>query len=138
MVILTVLIFLLMLPNDLIAEDQMKSPDNKKNINYSVNRNPYPVSTTLFVWKNLMSFYASVISPVDGARSPSYPTGSAYGKIAITEHGFFLGVILTADRLIHESDLPLTPVINIYGQNRFYDPLEFNTFWWADSKSILR
>lgn len=82
----------------------------------------------------LISFFSRYISPVDGPRSPSYPTGSAYAKDAIQTHGFFLGIILTADRLIHESDTPLGPMIFLHKKMRFYDPVENNTFWWSESK----
>lgn len=83
----------------------------------------------------LISFFSNYISPADGPRSPSYPTGSAYGKMAVQKYGFFMGSILTADRLIHESDVPLGPIIILYQKRRFYDPLESNTFWWDSPKT---
>ncbi len=91
-------------------------------------------STAKLVGKGLIHFYSTVISPADGPRSPSYPTGSAYGKQAIEKHGIILGVILTADRLIHESDVHLGAVTEIYGVKRYYDPVENNTFWWDSKK----
>ncbi len=90
----------------------------------------YETSVVKFVWNGLIGFYSNVISPADGARSPSYPTGSAYGRQVIQTHGFFLGVILTADRLLHESGKPLGPTLKIFGKHRYYDPPENNTFWW--------
>ena len=56
----------------------------------------YETSSVKLVWVGLMNVYARVISPADGPRSPSYPTGSAYGKQAIRTYGFFLGVQLTS------------------------------------------
>jgi len=118
----------------LMAENKMKAPFVSKKQNSVSSRNYYVTDASQWVWGGLMSFYSDVISPADGARSPSYPTGSMYGRIAIKKYGFFLGIILTADRLLHESDLPLTPLISIYHKRRFYDPLEFNTFWWEDGR----
>lgn len=96
-------------------------------------RDVYETSTPKLIAKGAILFYSKLISPADGPRSPSYPTGSAYGLRAVNRYGFLTGVILTADRLIHESDLPLGPVINVYGTRRFYDPIQHNTFWWDES-----
>ena len=105
----------------------MRGPEKKNIPNSSIapsssNQNPIAL--------HLISFFSRYISPADGPRSPSYPTGSAYGKNVLKKHGFFLGIILTADRLIHESDAPLGPIIFHHGKKRFYDPVESNTFWW--------
>lgn len=70
-----------------------------------------------------------VISPADGPRSPSYPTGSAYGMQVLKEEGFFWGVLMIGDRLFHEADRPLGPLTEIYGKVRFYDPPKYNKYW---------
>ena len=127
-----VLSYLLSNVSVLTAENKMKAPFANKKQNSVSSHNYYVVDSSQWVWGAVMSFYSDIIGPADGARSPSYPTGSMYGRMAIKKHGFFLGIILTADRLLHESDLPLTPSISIYNKRRFYDPLEFNTFWWED------
>ena len=110
------------------AADKMKSPFTKK-------KKPpvyptYQTSTVKWFWQGAIRTFSTVISPVDGPRSPSYPTGSAYGRQAIEKHGFFVGVLLIGDRLFHESDRHLGPTIEVYGKTRFYDPVESNTFWW--------
>jgi len=69
------------------------------------------------------------ISPADGPRSPSYPTGSAYGAWVLQEEGFFWGVLMIGDRLFHEADLPLGPKVWIYGVERYYDPPLYNRYW---------
>jgi putative component of membrane protein insertase Oxa1/YidC/SpoIIIJ protein YidD len=46
----------------------------------------------------LRSFH-TVISPVDGARSAMYPTGSAYARQAFAKHGALLAFVLRAERL---------------------------------------
>ncbi len=78
-------------------------------------------------------FYRETISQVDGERCKMYPSCSAYSLEAIKKHGFFLGYVMTADRLIHESnemdDAPKIKLKN--GQERYYDPVEANDFWWS-------
>jgi hypothetical protein len=59
------------------------------------------------------------------------PTCSLYAKQAIETHGALLGVLLTADRLLHEADeIPVVPTVEIGGQTYYRDPLEANTYWW--------
>jgi putative membrane protein insertion efficiency factor len=80
-------------------------------------------------------FYQDVISPVIGADCPMHPSCSAYGIEAVRKHGFFVGVLMTADRLIHESDeISFGPVIETEGRLRVHDPVENNDFWWAEPK----
>jgi uncharacterized protein len=78
-------------------------------------------------------FYRETISQVDGERCKMYPSCSAYSLEAIKKHGFFLGYVMTADRLIHESnemdDAPKIKLRN--GKERYYDPVEANDFWWS-------
>lgn len=77
-------------------------------------------------------FFQKYISPVDGDRCPCYPTCSQYSVEAIRKHGFWMGMVMTFDRLIHESDeIRQAPMIKIYGSYRYYDPVENNDFWWG-------
>lgn len=76
-------------------------------------------------------FYQKYISPVDGERCPSYPTCSQYGLEAVRKHGALLGLVMTFDRLIHESDeVRSAPLIRVGDSVRCYDPVENNDFWW--------
>jgi len=78
-------------------------------------------------------FYQDVISPVIGADCPMHPSCSAYGIEAIEKHGLFIGILMTADRLIHESDeISLGPEIETEGRLKVHDPVENNDFWWSD------
>ena len=45
-------------------------------------------------------FYQKWISPVDGPRCNFSPTCSRFGYEAVHDHGPFLGVVMTADRLM--------------------------------------
>ena len=75
-------------------------------------------------------FFQKVISPTDGDRCAMFPSCSTYGAHAFKKHGFLLGTVMTASRLIHErGEMAIAPKIWINGAYRFYDPLENNDFW---------
>lgn len=114
-----------------LAFDKMRAPDvtKPKYIGYSSDH----TSVVKLVLTGGIRFYASVISPADGPRSPSYPTGTAYGIEAINTYGFFPGIILISDRLLHETDRNLGPSITLFGTERYFDPPAYNTYWWDPS-----
>ena len=86
--------------------------------------------------QGVLRVFQRYISPVDGDRCPSYPTCSQYGVEAIRKHGIWMGLVMTFDRLIHESDeVRQAPMIKIYGSYRYYDPVENNDFWWDKSSN---
>jgi hypothetical protein len=80
----------------------------------------------------LLSVYKKHISPVNGDGCPSYPSCSLYAEQAMKKHGFFVGWIMTVDRLIHEGkeETKVSPYINVDGENLILDPVENNDFWW--------
>jgi hypothetical protein len=81
-----------------------------------------------------LNFFQRVISPVDGARSNMYPTGSAYAREAIKKHGALLGLVLTTERLLHEGNEGISaPRIRKYGLWRIHDPVEANDWWWQNT-----
>ena len=95
---------------------------------------PPDVSLPAGVFDRLLRFFQQVISPVDGARSNMYPTGSAYARQVIKKHGALLGIMLTTERLMHEGNEGLvSPRIQKYGVWRIYDPVEANDWWWHGS-----
>ncbi|ETW94787.1 MAG: hypothetical protein ETSY1_33405 [Candidatus Entotheonella factor] len=88
------------------------------------------------VFDRLLRFYQQVISEVDGARSNMYPTGSDYARRVIKKHGVALGIVLTAERLLHEgNEKQVSPRIRKYGILRTYDPVEANDWWWRGSEN---
>lgn len=96
---------------------------------------PSPVFETsvprLAVRGALMAWHR-VLTRADGPRSPMYPTASAYLGQAAAKHGMVIGIVMTADRLMHEWDEQRrAPRIMVYGVPRAYDPVEANDFWWA-------
>jgi len=76
--------------------------------------------------------WRTVLTRADGPRSPMYPTASAFLSQAAAKHGMVIGVVMTADRLMHEWDEQRrAPRVVVYGVSRAYDPVEANDFWWA-------
>ena len=80
----------------------------------------------------LISFYSKYISAVDGNRCPSVPSCGAYSAQAFKKHGFFIGWMMTVDRLIHEGkeETKVSPIVFSEGRWKIYDPVENNDFWW--------
>jgi hypothetical protein len=79
----------------------------------------------------LASFFRDTISAVDGDRCPSSPSCSSYSVQAFQKHGFFVGWVMTVDRLIHEGDEPsVSPMVRSNGKYYVFDPVENNDFWW--------
>ncbi len=84
-----------------------------------------------------LSFFSNYISKVDGDRCPMYPTCAAYSRQVVRKHGFFMGIFMTADRLIHEgNEMDYAPLIQVDDNVRFYDPVHWNDYWWYDGKSL--
>jgi hypothetical protein len=79
----------------------------------------------------LASFFREHISAVDGDRCPCIPSCSSYSVSAFKKHGFFVGWLMTVDRLIHEADEgAVSPLMVDHGQVKILDPVENNDFWW--------
>ena len=88
------------------------------------------VAATPFLW--LLSFYQTTIGPVNSGRCPLYPTCSQYSKEAIHRHGPVVGVVMTADRLIHElEEQKYAPLEKVGNRYRYLDPVRDNDFWWS-------
>ncbi|MBN1102732.1 MAG: membrane protein insertion efficiency factor YidD [Deltaproteobacteria bacterium] len=83
-----------------------------------------------------VSIYRDHISAVDGDRCPSYPSCGSYSVQAFRKHGFFMGWLMTVDRLIHEGREETTVSPYIYSGNtwKIYDPVENNDFWWYEQE----
>src|SRR5438046_1035867 len=91
------------------------------------------------VFDAYLRFFQHVISPVDGARSNMYPTGSAYARQVIKKHGALVGIVLTTERLMHEgNEDQVSPRIRKYGIWRVYDPVEANDWWWSGADWVYQ
>jgi putative membrane protein insertion efficiency factor len=79
----------------------------------------------------MLAFYQKAIGPVVSGRCPMYPTCSQYSVEAVRKHGPVMGIIMTADRLIHEVDEQrYAPLIKVWSRYRYFDPVQENDFWW--------
>jgi hypothetical protein len=88
-----------------------------------------PIAATPFLWS--IRFYQKFITHVDGDRCPMYPTCSVYSTQAFRKHGPVIGVVMTADRLLHELDEQrYVPLRQVGNRLRFDDPVSNNDFWW--------
>ncbi len=65
-----------------------------------------------------------------------YPTCSSYSMNAMRKHGFLIGFVMTADRLIHESsEMDYAPLVKVGNRYRYSDPLSHNDYWWSSSNA---
>ncbi|MEA1935748.1 MAG: membrane protein insertion efficiency factor YidD [Thermodesulfobacteriota bacterium] len=84
-----------------------------------------------------VKIFSKYISRVDGDRCPMHPTCSAYSLQVIKKHGFFIGFMMTAGRLIHESnEMDYAPLVQVGDRCKFYDPVSDNDFWWYNSNNL--
>jgi putative membrane protein insertion efficiency factor len=75
-------------------------------------------------------FYQRFISVFDGDKCPMYPSCSQYSLQCLKKHGFFIGWIMTCDRLLHEPDeMHLAPMIIVKGKPLAYDPVKANEYF---------
>ncbi len=92
---------------------------------------------------NVGAWFAAVfrdhISRVDGDRCSSIPSCSSYSAMAFRKHGFFMGWLMTVDRLIHEGDEgAVSPEVYHKGGLKVLDPVENNDFWWSRGDGSTR
>lgn len=87
--------------------------------------------------KKSVKFFIHYISKVDGDRCQMHPTCSMYSLQVIDKHGFFIGIVMTADRLIHESnEMDYAPLIRVGHRFRYHDPVCNNDFWWYKDDTL--
>jgi len=78
-----------------------------------------------------LTLYQKFLSRLSMAHCPMHPSCSNFSRQAIAKHGPVWGVVLTADRLIHErGEADYVPLIHNGDRLLFYDPVENNDFWW--------
>jgi hypothetical protein len=110
--------------------DAMRGPAPARAVSPQVTSKP-PLGYPAVTMDAYLRFFQHVISPVDGARSNMYPTGSDYARRVFRKHGALLGIVLTTERLMHEgNEIIVAPRIKKYGIWRVYDPVEANDWWW--------
>ncbi len=78
-----------------------------------------------------LGFYQTGLRPVMHSSCMMVPTCSRYAIDAVQKHGPFIGVVLTADRLLHEADEQrLYGQMDQHGHGYTPDPVSNNDFWW--------
>lgn len=77
-------------------------------------------------------FYKKHISVADGNRCAMFPSCSRYAEQALEKHGFFMGWIMTCDRLTRCGRDEQKRVRSFQSRGRIFylDTLEANDFWW--------
>lgn len=83
--------------------------------------------------EKMVGLFRRHISAVDGDRCPMYPTCSQYSLEAFEKHGAIMGWVMTCDRLLRcgRDEVLLAPVVVTGGEQRCFDPVENNDFWWT-------
>lgn len=120
------------------AANPMRAPKALQEMRRAASSSPGPGFPAV-VFDTYLRFFQQVISPVDGARSTMYPTGSAYARQAFAKHGALVGLVLTVERLMHEgNEGQIAPRIRKYGLWRVHDPVEANDWWWYDRDWVYR
>jgi len=121
------------------GDDNSFVPWNFNKSNPQNNKTPAPKEDTISGKNILVSsvrFYQRNLSPVMGGRCPMNPSCSRYSIQAINKHGFFIGLMMTADRLMHEDDETRLATATVRGNRvTFSDPVENNDFWFAKDKN---
>lgn len=131
--ILTIVVILTVSAASALAEDSFAPWDFNSGKPAAVQSDKHEMSAGAKALSWGVQFYRETISQVDGERCKMYPSCSAYSLEAIKKHGFFLGYVMTSDRLIHESnEMDHAPKVKLKnGKERYYDPVEANDFWWS-------
>ena len=80
------------------------------------------------------------LSAVKKSECSMYPSCSEYGRQCIEKYGFFVGWMMTVDRLMRcgRDETKLSPRIMVDGKLKYYDPVEANDFWWNNDSSRAR
>ena len=85
----------------------------------------------------LISFFQTVVSPVDGATCTFYPTCSDYARQALKKHGLIIGLTMASERLCRDHTFDGYQTIIKYGGYYSYDPVENNDFWFTGKTGWL-
>ena len=85
----------------------------------------------------VIKFYQTHISGIDGNRCPMYPSCSQYCNQAIQKHGFYIGWIMTCDRMLRcgRDEVHLAPHVRVNGFELIFDPVSANDLWWFSPKA---
>jgi uncharacterized protein len=115
-----------------VADDKLRGPWTHPVVAQPSPQDMSETSVPGLAVRGALTAWHEVLTRADGPRSVMYPTASGYLGQAVAKHGMLIGIMMTADRLLHEWDeQQRAPRIVKYGISRAYDPVEANDFWWA-------
>jgi putative component of membrane protein insertase Oxa1/YidC/SpoIIIJ protein YidD len=124
---LPVLFFLLVSSGSavLASPEKMRGPDVKR-FRTVEGRDPETSVMRIF-FLGAVSGFQKYISPTDGDRCGFSPSCSAFGRDAVDRQGPFLGVLVTADRLMRCTLFKRPgPDYLLLPNGRLFDPVENN------------
>jgi uncharacterized protein len=86
---------------------------------------------------SIVQFYRGPLNHLAAVKQgecPMNPSCSEYSVQCLQKHGFFMGWMMTCDRLMRcgRDELRLSPQIVINGKPKCHDPVENNDFWWHE------
>jgi putative component of membrane protein insertase Oxa1/YidC/SpoIIIJ protein YidD len=107
------------------SPEKMRGPDAKRFRNVEVRDPETSVSSIVFL--GAISAFQKYVSPTDGDRCGFSPSCSAFGREAVARQGPFLGVLVTADRLMRCTVFKRPgPDYLLLPDGRLFDPVENN------------
>lgn len=107
------------------SPEKMRGPDAKP-FRTQEGREPETSVTRLF-FLGAVSVFQKYVSPTDGDRCGFSPSCSAFGREAVDRQGPFLGVLVTADRLMRCTLFKRPgPDYLLLPDGRLFDPVENN------------
>ncbi len=110
---------------------------NNQKTEEKIDRQQEEISSLSYLSLKGIKIFRNYISPVDGDRCPMIPTCSEYAVQAVMKHGFFIGAMMTVDRLMHEGDeARYAPAVRIGDRVGFHDPVSDNDFWFDKDKNL--
>ena len=91
-----------------------------------------PASAPQVVAEALLWAWTHGISRVDGPTCPLYPTCSGFARQAVERHGFLLGSIMAADRILrNHADRTSYELVVRRRRARLSDPVSDHDFWFT-------
>ena len=127
--------------NCVYGEDLLRAPTSlsRRSPQMELYRDTGSNSISKKIASSPVIFYRKFLSPYWGNTCSHYPSCSHYSLLAIKKHGFFIGLMMTFDRLQHESnEARYSPLIEINGVTKVYDPVSNNDFWWYKNEKTFQ
>jgi putative component of membrane protein insertase Oxa1/YidC/SpoIIIJ protein YidD len=122
-------------PNWVYGEDLLRAPNSlsRGKTQIVLNHDKTSITISKKIASSPVIFYRKFLSSYWGNTCSHFPSCSQYSLLAIKKHGFFIGLMMTFDRLQHESnEARYSPLVKLKGVTKVYDPVSNNDFWWYE------